>query len=75
VETFFSDLGMHNLIYEHHSPEEAPTTYFCNTKGRVMDGLWGTAGISAVRCGYLEPKQNLSVRLPLLVMAKALTDE
>jgi len=23
VETFFSDLGMHNLIYEHHSPEWA----------------------------------------------------
>jgi len=57
VETFFSDLGMHNLIFEHHSLDGAPTTYFCNTNDRVMDGLWGTANISAVRCGYLEPKE------------------
>jgi len=57
VEIFFSDLSMHNLIYEHHSPEGAPTTYFRNTNGRVVDGLWGTAGISAVRCGYLDPRK------------------
>jgi len=57
VETFFSDLGTHNLIFEHHSPDGAPTTYFRNTNGQVMDSLWGTANISAVRCGYLEPKE------------------
>ena len=56
VESFFDSLGLHNLIFEQHSPEQAPTTYFRNTKGRVMDGLWGTANISALRCGYLEPK-------------------
>ena len=57
VETFFSELGMHNLIFEHHSLDGAPTTYFRNTKDRVMDGLWGTMNISAVRCGCSEPKE------------------
>jgi len=57
VETFFSEFGMHNLIFEHHSPDGAPTTYFRNTKDCVMDGLWGATNISAVRCGHLEPKE------------------
>ena len=57
VDSFFSDLGLHNLIFEHHDPSNAPTTYFRNKKNKVMDGLWGTANISAVRCGYLEPHE------------------
>ena len=57
AETFFLHLGMHNLIFEHHSPDGAPTAFFRNTNGRVMDGLWGTANISAVRCGHLTMAQ------------------
>ena len=28
VSTFFSNLSMHNLIFEHHDPSDAPMTYF-----------------------------------------------
>ena len=55
VANFFSNLGLHNLIFEHHDPSNAPTTYRRNTKNKVMDSLWGTASLSATRCGCLEP--------------------
>ena len=55
IKAYFEDLGMHNLIFQKHDETLAPTTFFRNKKGKVMDGMWGTANISAVKCGYLEP--------------------
>ena len=55
IKSFFADLGMHNLIFQKHDETLAPTTFFRNKKGKVMDGLWGTANIVATSCGYLEP--------------------
>jgi len=46
---------MHNLIFQNHDKTNAPTTFFWNKNGKVLDGIWGTANISAVKCGYLEP--------------------
>ena len=46
---------MHNLIFQNHDKTDAPTTFFRNKNGKVLDGIWGTANISAVKCGYLEP--------------------
>ena len=55
IKDFFSNLGMHNLIFQKHDEATAPTTFFRNRNGKVMDGMWGTANIAAVKCGYLEP--------------------
>jgi hypothetical protein len=56
VKSFFDDLGMSNLIYDRHDSKEAPSTYFLDEQGRIVDGLWGTAGLIATRCGYLRPE-------------------
>jgi len=55
IKEFFAGLGMHNLIFQNHDETDAPTTFFRNQNGKVLDGIWGTANISAVKCGYLEP--------------------
>jgi len=55
IKDFFSNLGMHNLIFQKHEEAEAPTAFFQNKSGKVLDGVWGTANISATKCGYLEP--------------------
>jgi len=55
IKEFFASLGMHNLIFQNHDETDAPTTFFQNKNGKVLDGIWGTANISAIKCGYLEP--------------------
>jgi len=55
IKEFFASLGMHNLIFQKHDKTDAPTTFFWNNNGKVLDGIWGTANISAIKCGYLEP--------------------
>lgn len=55
INQFFEDLGLHNLIFQRHEASGAPTTYFRNENNKVMDSMWGTANITAIKCGYLEP--------------------
>jgi hypothetical protein len=57
VTTFFESLNMTNLIYDKHNPSEAPSTYFLNEEGKIVDGIWGTPGLKAARCGYLRPEE------------------
>jgi exonuclease III len=56
ITNLFTKLSMKNLLYEKHSYTDAPSTYFKDKQGRIMDGMWGTEGLYATRCGYLEPK-------------------
>ena len=53
ISTFFSDLGLHNILLNHLEAEyfKLPYTY---ARGRqIIDGVFATAGISATRGGYL----------------------
>jgi len=56
VSLFFSQLGLHNLIFERHSPIGAPTTSARNEQRKILDSFWDTANISVARCGYCHPK-------------------
>ena len=56
ISLFFSQLGLHNLIFEHHSPIGAPTTLSQNKQRKILDSFWGTANISVTRCGCCHPK-------------------
>jgi len=56
VSLFFSQLGLHNLIFERHSPIGAPTTSAQNEQRKILDSFWGTANILVARCGYCHPK-------------------
>jgi len=55
VKEFFANLGMQTLLFQKHEETDAPTTFFRNKSGKVLDGIWGTASISAIKCAYLEP--------------------
>ena len=55
IKEFFASLGMHNFIFQSCDETDAPTTFFRNKNGKVLDRIWGTANISAIKCGYLEP--------------------
>jgi hypothetical protein len=57
VTSFFDKLGMTNLIYDRHDSTLAPSTYFLDEEGRIVDGIWGTQGLVAARCGYLRPEE------------------
>jgi exonuclease III len=57
VVTLFEDLGMSNLIYDKHDAKTAPSTYFLDEEGKIVDGIWGTPGLKATRCGYLRPEE------------------
>jgi len=51
IKEFFASLGMPNLIFQNHNETDARTTFFRNMNGKVLDGIWGTANISAIKCG------------------------
>ena len=55
ITSLFEDFHMTNLIFDHHDPSTAPSTYFRSSEGKVMDGIWGTPGLHVAQCGYLEP--------------------
>jgi exonuclease III len=55
IVELFQGLNMKNLIEEKHGLDRAPSTYFRDEEGRSVDGMWGTQGLSATRCGYLRP--------------------
>jgi exonuclease III len=56
VIELFGEFHMKNLIFERHSTHNAPSTYYLHEEGRIVDGLWGTPGLVATRCGYLRPE-------------------
>jgi hypothetical protein len=56
VTSMFESLGMSNIIYDRHDPDSAPSTYFLDEEGKIVDGIWGTPGLRATRCGYLRPE-------------------
>ena len=55
IASLFESFHMSNLIFDMHDPTTAPSTYFRNTEGKIMDGIWGTPGLHVAQCGYLEP--------------------
>jgi hypothetical protein len=57
VISLFESLGVTNLIYNRHDPSGAPSTYFLDEEGKIVDGIWGTPGLIATRCGYLRPDE------------------
>ena len=54
IATLFESFHMSNLIFDMHDPSTTPSTYFRNTEGKIMDGIWGTPGLHVAQCGYLE---------------------
>jgi hypothetical protein len=57
VNEFFEELQMTNMIYDRHDYSNAPSTYFLDEEGKCVDGIWGTPGLKAARCGYLRPEE------------------
>jgi hypothetical protein len=45
------------MIYDRHDHNDAPSTYFLDEEGKIVDGIWGTPGLKATRCGYLRPEE------------------
>jgi len=43
VSLFFSQLGLHNLIFQRHSPIGATTTLARNEQHKILDSFWGMA--------------------------------
>ena len=56
ITNLFNEFNMRNLIFAVHDRTNAPQSYFNTTEGRIVDGLWGTAGLQVTKCGYLEPR-------------------
>ena len=54
LTTYFEELGMHHLIFQRHDSSRAPPTYYNNTSGTAVDGVWSTIGLEPLRGGYLE---------------------
>jgi hypothetical protein len=59
IQSFFDQFHMVNLIYDSdkHDSAEAPSTYYLKEEGKTIDGIWGTPGLKASRCGYLQPTE------------------
>ena len=55
IQDIFQTFQMRNIIFDLHGANNAPTTYYRTTSGRIVDGIWTTPGISARRGGFLEP--------------------
>ena len=56
VQDIFAPFNMTNTIFSKHEANDAPKSYFRTSNGHVMDGMWCTPGLTAVKCGYLEPR-------------------
>ena len=50
VGGFFSNFNMREIIRESHGP--GPKTYKRNLNGKTIDGIWASASISSINCGY-----------------------
>ena len=56
ITDIFQEHGMVNAVFDRHSRQGAPTTYYRCNSNRIVDGMWVTPGITVHRSGYLEPK-------------------
>jgi exonuclease III len=65
VTKMFEDLHLVHLIYAKHDATNAPSTHFLKEDGRIVDGIWGSPGLVATRCGYLRPEEFPGNRLLL----------
>jgi hypothetical protein len=57
IVSMFQELQMTNLIFDKHDESNAPSTYYRNEEGQIVDGMWGTPGLQATQCGYLRPEE------------------
>jgi hypothetical protein len=57
IKELFDRFHMLNIIFDQHDASNAPSIYYQNKSGRIVDGLWGTPGLTATRCGYLCPEE------------------
>ena len=55
ITSIFMEYDMTNVIFQRHGADNAPTTYYRTTSGRIVDGMWATPGIAVTRAGFLEP--------------------
>ena len=55
IEGLFARHNMRNVIFDGQDKDSAPKSYYHTAEGRVIDGMWATPGIDAVRSGYLAP--------------------
>jgi exonuclease III len=56
ITELFNSVNMSNLIHKKHGSSNAPSTYYKDREGKSVDGIWGTPGLIASRCGYLRPE-------------------
>ena len=55
IENLFNKHGMHHMVFCRHDPALAPPTCSRTTATkRNVDGVWGTANLVPLRCGFLE---------------------
>ena len=55
ITSIFTEHGMHHMVFCRHDPRDFPAS--CertHTTNRTIDGIWGTANLIPIRCGYLE---------------------
>ena len=55
IADIFSACDMVNTVFQRHGANDAPTTYYRTTSGRIVDGIWATPGIAVKKAGFLEP--------------------
>ena len=55
IAGIFERHNLRNVVFEGRDPTTAPKTYYNTAEGRVIDGMWATPGITAIRSGYLAP--------------------
>ena len=55
IQNLFAKHGMHHMVFCRHNQADAPAT--CNkntTTHKNVDGVWGTANLVPLKCGFLE---------------------
>ena len=53
IDSYFTSLGLRNLIFSRHSSTSAPATYNRNASNESIDGVWASSHLHLVRGGYL----------------------
>ena len=55
ITNYFHQLGLHNLIFSHHNPSNAPATYARNQNNISIDDIWGPSFLLYhSKVGYLD---------------------
>ena len=55
IENLFEKHNMHHMVFCKHDPANAPPTCSkTHATKRNVDGVWGTANLVPLRCGFLE---------------------